>query len=136
MAKGINIKFPFRDSQKGGVFDVNIVTENALKDNLISLLTTRRGQRVMRANLFSPIYDYIMEPIDNTTKRQLRLAVEEKVEEFLPEIIIKDIIIDENEEQNLLIIKIVFTTSFSYGASDSITLTIPREGTDENREIN
>jgi phage baseplate assembly protein W len=136
MAKGINIKFPFKDSQKGGVFDVNVVTENALKDNLISLLTTRRGQRVMRANLFSPIYDYIMEPIDGTTKKQLRLAVEEKVEEFLPEIIIKDIIINENEEQNLLIIKIVFTTSFSYGASDSITLTIPREGTDENREVN
>jgi len=136
MAKGINIKFPFKDTQKGGVFDVNVVTENALKDNLISLLTTRRGQRVMRANLFSPIYDYIMEPIDNSTKRQLRIDVEEKVEEFLPEVNIKDIIIDENEEQNLLIIKIVFTTEFSYGASDSITLTIPREGTDENSEIN
>lgn len=136
MAKGINLKFPFKDSQKGGVFDVNIVTENALKDNLISLLTTRRGQRVMRPNLFSPIYDYIMEPIDNSTKRQIRLGIEEKIDEFLPEIIVKEIIIDENEEQNLLIIKIIFTTQFSYNSSDSITLNIPREGIDENQEIN
>lgn len=132
MAKGINIKFPFKDSQRGGLFDVNIITEDALKSNLISLLTTRRGQRVMRANLFSPIYDYIMEPIDNTTKRQLRMALEEKIDEFLPEIIVKDVVINENEEENLLIIKIIFTTSFSYGALDNITLTIPREGTDEN----
>lgn len=132
MAKGINIKFPFKDSQRGGLFDVNVITEDALKSNLISLLTTRRGQRVMRANLFSPIYDYIMEPIDNTTKRQLRMALEEKIDEFLPEIIVKDVVINENEEENLLIIKIIFTTSFSYGALDNITLTIPREGTDEN----
>lgn len=132
MAKGINIKFPFKDSQRGGLFDVNVITEDALKSNLISLLTTRRGQRVMRTNLFSPIYDYIMEPIDNTTKRQLRMALEEKIDEFLPEIIVKDVVINENEEENLLIIKIIFTTSFSYGALDNITLTIPREGTDEN----
>ncbi len=135
MAKGINIKFPFKDSQRGGVFDINFISENALKDNLISLLTTRRGQRVMRANLFSPVYDYIMEPIDNSTKRQLRLAIEEKVNEFLPEINIRDIIITDEEEQNLLIIKIIFSTDFSYGNSDSVTLTIPKEGTDENSEI-
>lgn len=134
MSRGINIKFPFKDSNLGGLFDVNQTTENALKDNLISLLTTRRGQRVMRAELYSPIYDYIMEPIDSTTKRNLRNEIEKKVEKFLPEISIDDILIEEFEEQNLLNIKIIFTTTFSYGGKDSITLTIPREGTELTEE--
>lgn len=118
MSRGINIKFPFKDSNLGGLFDVNQTTENALKDNLISLLTTRRGQRVMRAELYSPIYDYIMEPIDSTTKRNLRNEIEKKVEKFLPEISIDDILIEEFEEKNLLNIKIIFTTTFSYGGKD------------------
>jgi phage baseplate assembly protein W len=134
MAKGINIKFPFQDTQTGGIFKVNKITENALKDNLISLLTTRRGQRVMRSELYSPIYDYIMEPIDNNLKRQLSLEIENKVDEFLPEVNIKEILITEIEEENLVNIKLIFSTDFSYGSTDTINLTIPREGTDFSQE--
>jgi phage baseplate assembly protein W len=138
MARGINIKFPFKDTQNGGAFEVNRDTSNALKDDLISLLTTKRGQRPMRPTLFSPIYDYIMEPMDDFIKKQIQMEVEHKIEEFIPQVTVTKIDFTENqgssrhmgqvdESQNLLTIKIFFRIDTSFGIEDSIILNIPRE---------
>ncbi len=130
MAKGINIKFPFKETIKGGVFDVNKTTDEALKDDLISLLTTKRGHRVMRGNLYSPVYDYLMEPLDEFSQKQLKLEIEEKVEEFIPQIIIDNITFSEDTEdtdRNFLSIKIFFTIKNFFEIKDSITLNIPRD---------
>jgi phage baseplate assembly protein W len=130
MAKGINIKFPFKETIKGGVFDVNKTTDEALKDDLISLLTTKRGHRVMRGNLYSPVYDYLMEPLDDFSQKQLKLEIEEKVEEFIPQIIIENVTFSEDTEdvdRNFLSIKIFFTIKNFFEIKDSITLNIPRD---------
>lgn len=127
MAKGINIKFPFKETQTGGVFDTNKVTENAIKDDLIALLTLKRGQRPMRSTMFSPIYDFIMEPMDGFTKKELQRQVEEKVQEFIPQITITKMNFTENFETNLLTIEIVFKVDTSFGIEDRIILNIPRE---------
>lgn len=127
MANSINIKFPFKETTTGGMFDTNQTTEQALKADLISLLTTRRGQRPMRSTLFSPIYDYIMEPLDDFTKSELQKDIEEKVAEFIPQITIVKIFFTEQEETNLLTIEIVFKINTFFGVTDSVTLNIPRE---------
>ena len=126
MANSINIKFPFKDTGNGGIFDTNQTTEEAIKADLISLLTTRRGQRPMRSRLFSPIYDYIMEPLDDFTKSELKKDIEEKVAEFIPQITITTILFTEQEENNLLTIEIVFKIENFFGVLDSVTLNIPR----------
>jgi len=130
MARGINIKFPFKDTVQGGVFDVNKTTNEALKDDLISLLTTKRGHRVMRNNLYSPVYDYLMEPLDDFSKKQLKLEIEEKVEEFIPQVTIENITFSEDTsetDRNFLSIKIFFKIQSFYELKDSITLNIPRD---------
>ena len=135
MAKGINIKFPFKETQTGGLFETNKSTDNALKDDLISLLTTRKGQRPMRSALFSPIYDYIMEPMDDYTKKQLQSEVEQKVNEFIPQITIITMTFNEDFDNNLLTIKITFRVDSFFGVEDSIILNIPRELTSESGNI-
>jgi hypothetical protein len=45
MARGVNIRFPFREDNTGGVFETTKTTDSAIRSDLISLLTTRRGQR-------------------------------------------------------------------------------------------
>lgn len=125
MANGINIKFPFKETNVGGVFDTNQTTDQALKADLISLLTTRRGQRPMRSKLFSPIYDYIMEPLDDFIKSELKREIEQKVGEFIPQITITAILF--TEEENLLTIEITFRIDTFFGIQDTIILNIPRE---------
>lgn len=125
MANSINIKFPFKETNVGGVFDTNQTTDQALKADLISLLTTRRGQRPMRSKLFSPIYDYIMEPLDDFIKSELKKEIENKVAEFIPQISITAILF--TEEENLLTIEITFRIDTFFGVQDTIILNIPRE---------
>lgn len=127
MARGINIKFPFKETVSGGIFDTNKTTDNAIKDDLISLLTTRRGQRVMRSHLYSPIYDYIMEQMDEYTKKELETKIIEKVAEFIPQITITKINFQEDFDNNILRIEIVFRVDSFFGIEDSVILNIPRD---------
>ena len=127
MATGVNIRFPFREDNTGGVFETTKTTDSAIRSDLISLLTTRRGQRPMRSTLYSPIYDYIMEPLDEFTKQELKKEIEEKVNEFIPQITITNTIFTERPDENLLTIEIVFRVDTFFGIEDSVILNIPRE---------
>ena len=122
--KGINIKLPFQETDRGGVFDVNTTTGKALTDDLLCLMTTRRGGRVMRNNIYSPIYDYIDEPIDDTTIENLSDDINSKIKEFLPQIDVYQTRITPFEDQNMLQIKILFTVKTYYNIKQSLVLNV------------
>lgn len=123
--KSINIRFPFQETFNGGVFESNTTTERALRDDLVSLLTTKRRQRVMRSRLFSPIFDYINEPMDETMKQRLEDDIKAKVTEFIPQIEIKGIKFTEKPEENLLGIKISFGIAELFDTIQTVELNIP-----------
>lgn len=127
MLKGINFKLPFSESIEGGVFDVNKLTSQALTDDLLSLLTTRKGNRVMRSNIYSPIYDYINEPIDDITIDNLQRDISIKINEFLPQIEVFEIRITPFEDESLLQIKILFTVKNYFNVKQSLVLNFALE---------
>jgi phage baseplate assembly protein W len=127
MLKGINFKLPFAESIEGGVFDVNKLTSQALTDDLLSLLTTRKGNRVMRSNIYSPIYDYINEPIDDVTVDNLQRDISIKINEFLPQIEVFEIRITPFEDENTLQIKILFTVKNYFNVKQSLVLNFALE---------
>jgi phage baseplate assembly protein W len=123
--RGINIKFPIEETNDGNVFGLNNVTEYALRDDMIALLTLKRGQRPMQSKMYSPIYDYIMEPMDENTESELDLAIKKKVKEFIPQITIRKIKFDRNVDPNLLGIKIYFIVEQFFGTEQTVELNIP-----------
>jgi len=123
--KSINIRFPFEETQDGGVFQTNTTTERALRDDLVSLLTTKRRQRVMRNNLFSPIFDYLDEPLDTIMQQRLETDIKTKVGEFIPQIEIQRIQYTPKPEENLLGIKIIFSISELFDTVQTVELNIP-----------
>lgn len=127
----INLKFPFAETNSGGIFDSNNTTENALRDDLISLLTTRRGARVSNNSVFSPIYDFLFEPLDNGSLSNLDAEIRRKVKEIIPQIEIKRINFDVRGDENLLNIKIIFTIINFFNVTQSIELNIPLDETDQ-----
>jgi phage baseplate assembly protein W len=127
MATSINIKFPFKDTYDGGVFESSITSEVAYQSDLISLLTTKKGQRVMRSKLYSPIYDYLMEPLDDISQQELRRDIDAKVKEYIPQIEIKKIKFDPDYENNLLGIKIVYIIIDFFSIEKTLDLSFPTE---------
>lgn len=125
MAKSINIRFPFKDTYDGGVFDTTKTSETAYQADLISLLTTKRGQRVMRSNLYSPIYDYLMEPLDDLSTQELKRDIEDKVRSFIPQIDIKKITTKPDYENNSIAIKIYYTIKDFFNIEKTLNLVFP-----------
>lgn len=121
----IGIRFPFQDSFEGGVFKYTKTTPEKVRTNLISLLTLRRKQRPMRNNLFSPLYDIIFEPWDEISEDQLRTALLDKIEMFMPEITVEDIIFTFDEETSVLTTKVVYSIIELAGINDSVEINVP-----------
>lgn len=127
MSRTINIRFPFRETYDGGVFQGTITSEAAYQSDLISLLTTKRGQRVMRSQLYSPVYDYIMEPLDEIGQQELRRDIDAKVKLFIPQIEIKKIKFTPDYDNNLLGIKIIYIIKEYFSIEKTLELSFPIE---------
>lgn len=78
------ISFPVR-SGKNGLF--NVETDISLiKGNIIQILGTRRGQRVMLPQFGSRILDFIHEPLDHITCALLRWELIDAITMWEPRI--------------------------------------------------
>ena len=124
--KSIGIKFPFRETQQGGIIGVTKTEQEKIQSNLIAFLTLQKGQRVMHNDLYSPLYDFIMETWDEITESDLSDALLLSLEKFFIEIKTKTIVFDFNEEKNLLNIKITYEI-IDLNVQDSVEIALPLE---------
>lgn len=123
----IGIKFPFKETQSGGVFKATTTTQESIKSNLISLLTTKRGQRVMHNKFYSPLFDVIMEIWDDISEETLRSALMEKIEEYFNEIEVKAIQFTFNEDTHVLATNVVYSIIDLGHAEDSVSVSVHLE---------
>jgi len=124
----IGIKFPIERTLDGGVFESTKTTEKALRTNLIFLLTLKKGHRVMRSNLYSPLYDYIMEPFDENTEDLLTEDLNDKIKDYIPQITITGIEMKLREDlENTVSIKITYTINVLGGIQDFVTVILPTQ---------
>jgi phage baseplate assembly protein W len=121
----IGIQFPIDRTIDGGVFETTKTTERAIRTNLIFLLTTKRGHRVMRANLFSPLYDFIMENFDEISSDLMKEQLIEKIKEYIPQITVERII-NTFQDPNTVSVKIVYSINNLGGIQDQVTVVFPR----------
>lgn len=105
----LGIKFPFEDSSRGGRFKTTQTTRDAVKSNLLSLMTTRPGQRPMRSNIYSPFYAYLFDPYDEITEEMLKNEVQKVVTDVMPEINLEQLIFDFDENTYVLSVKFIYT---------------------------
>ena len=125
--KSIGILFPIKETEEGGVFKTSKSTDSAIRSDLIALLTLRKGQRVMQSRMYSPIYDYLFEPLDQITTDQLNIKIREKVQEFIPQVEIRKINFTNQENQNLLSLEIVYVIIDFFDIEETLTIQIPRQ---------
>ncbi len=121
----IGFLFPFKDSIDGGIFKPAVSTDQALRSDLISLLTMHKGQRVMQSKMYSPIYEYIHEPMDEISKSELEKKIQEKVKEFIPQITVKRVDFTSEDEKNLLGIQVIYTIKNFFDIEEQVSFNIP-----------
>lgn len=120
----IGIRFPFQETFEGGVFRYTKTTPEAIRTNLISLLTTRKKQRVMNNNLYSPLYEQIFEVWDPIAEDSLRTNIFEKIKVYIPEISVDNIVFTFDETSYVLTVKIVYSIVTLGTTQDSVEIDI------------
>jgi phage baseplate assembly protein W len=121
MTQALGLLLPVRDG-KNGYFDQGFDIMTQMKSNLMNLLLTRRGERVMQPTFGSDIYSYIFEQMTDNTVANIKGSITSSVKTWMPFINLIDINVAQNTETQQIFIKITFSVSVSPTITDSITL--------------
>jgi hypothetical protein len=74
----------------------------AVKQSVLNILRTRRGERPFMPSFGSNIDSYLFEPIDSTTKAMIEEEIIFAIRNYEPRVIIKAIVVEALEEQNAI----------------------------------
>ena len=122
---GISIN---KTSDSNGVFAVNYTTLSQVKYNLINLILTRKGERVMQPNFGCDIWRILFEPIvQGQIDSEIERTIIEAVTTWLPYINVDQILFDydENDIDNHRInLELQFSLASNPAIRDSVTINV------------
>jgi phage baseplate assembly protein W len=114
----IGVSLPFNAS---GVFNSTYTTKDQIKSNLINLLLTSKGERVMNPNFGCDLKKFLFEGITDNNVGTLRNDILSSVSLYIPEITITNITLSPNIDNNLVGLTIDYRLNIS-NAPDQVTV--------------
>ena len=107
-AVGVDIPF-----SAAGVFKPNYTTATATKYNLLNFLLTNPGERPLNPTFGGGLRDFIFEQITTDNLDFLNEEIEEKIQQFFPNINIDNLNISSQPDNNII------TVSLSYSIKNT-----------------
>ena len=105
--QGIGVDLPFEGNR---LFDINYLTKDQIKANLLNLFLTDPGERLQNPSFGIGLRQLLFE--NEINEQKIRALIEDQVQVYIPDVIIEginfDLIADENQ------LTITFTYSFRY----------------------
>ncbi len=110
MAEPLGVKVPIRMGQNG-YFEQTFTSIDEAKSNMLNLMLTQRGERMMQPEFGTSIYGRLFEPITTDLKAEVEGEIREAVENWLPYVELTSVDVDistDNIDRNRVDIKIGF----------------------------
>jgi phage baseplate assembly protein W len=114
----IGVSLPFNGN---GVFNKTYSTKDQIKSNLINLLLTDVGERVMNPNFGCNLRKFLFEGITNNNLTLLKDNLVNSISIYVPDITVVDIIIEPNPDSNLMNLTIDYYLNISQ-TPDQVTV--------------
>lgn len=108
--QGIGLDLPFEGDR---LFDVNYLTKDQVRANLINLFLTSPGERLQNPSFGIGLKSLLFE--NDINEQRIRALISDQVQVYIPDVIIEGIELDLTEDENRL--NIIFTYSFKYEES-------------------
>lgn len=121
----IGVKIPITMGNIG-FFNQTFTSLEEAKSNLLNLLLTRRGERVMHPEFGTDIYNLLFTQITRDLKQKIGQEIRTSVETWIPYILLTNVevdISDENIENNRIDIRIGFGLKRNINEYDEIIVT-------------
>ena len=102
---GIGINLPFSE---GTGFTSNYTTAEATRYNLINFFLTNPGERIGNPEFGGGLREFIFEQLSNDNITFLQSDIEQKIQQFFPNIIVTSLNIFENADFNSINIELKY----------------------------
>jgi len=112
----IGVSLPFNKP-----FTSTYTTKDQIKSNLVNLLLTDIGERVMNPNFGCNLKRFLFENINDTNSERIVNAVVESVSFYVPEVTITNLTITPNPDYNLIDVTVDYILNISQ-TPDQITV--------------
>ena len=112
----IGISLPFNKP-----FTSTYTTKDQIKSNLVNLLLTTRGERIMNPLFGTGLRDFLFEGITDSNIENLRLDLINSINIFIPEISIVSININPNNDFNSIELNLSYLLNIS-NTPDQVTV--------------
>ena len=114
----IGVSLPFNAA---GVFNKTYITKDQIKSNLINLLLTDKGERIMNPEFGADVRRSLFDNITESNNEILRLKIIEAINIFIPEIQLESVDIIPDFDYNTLNITINYRLLIS-NTPDQVTV--------------
>jgi phage baseplate assembly protein W len=114
----IGVSLPFNGP---GVFNKTYTTKDQIKSNLVNLLLTDVGERVMNPNFGCNLKRFIFEGITNNNTESLVISLGNSISIFIPEITVTNIELVPTPDSNLIDLTIDYYLNISQ-TPDQVTV--------------
>ena len=103
---GKGLKFPLEVDPNTGAL-AKVEGEEKIRESVMNILSTIRGERVMRPDFGSEIHNKVFAPINAATISSLAYNVQEALIQWEPRIEVQDVrVSDEKSKEGILLISI------------------------------
>ena len=86
--KGLN--YPLSSDNLGGIF-ASVYNENAIKQGILQMIKTQKGERVMYPNFGTTTRKRLFSKLDQTTSEEIKQEIEELFELYEPRVILHQV---------------------------------------------
>lgn len=117
------IVLPFRVDSKGRIATTTD-PEAIGKQHLTTFLLTQPGERIMRPDFGTPLRSAVFEPLDSVTAQLLLTRAQEKVQQHVPDVVLRRLLSSTDSDQAALRLTVEFALSVGTGEGVARSTTI------------
>jgi phage baseplate assembly protein W len=114
----IGVSLPFNGP---GVFNSTFTTKNQIKSNLVNLLLTSTGERIMNPNFGTFLKRFLFEGITDSNLESLKDNLLNSISIYIPDITVTSIVITPNTDYNSIDLNIDYVVNISQ-SPDQVTV--------------
>ena len=114
----IGVSLPFNAP---GVFYSTYTTKDQIKSNLVNLLLTNVGERVMNPNFGCELKRFVFEGINENNIDDLKTSINNSILLYIPEVTVSSIDVISNKDNNLIDVTVSYILNISNNA-DQVTV--------------
>jgi len=123
--RGIGLGIPF-DGNTG--INTTYLTKDAVRANLLNFFLTAQRERIFKPSFGSGLRNLLFEPLTEENQASIRNYIEEGIENYFPQVEIKEINVGFREDENTALINFKYSL-ISTNITDEITITFTNVST-------